>query len=91
LKLARRSDPVVVDRALASFRMAGESLSKTGFEDQFAEHVQNARENGEGHRVAVALNTVMSRAFVLVYRTLRLRRRLLARMRRRGAPPTPAR
>jgi GT2 family glycosyltransferase len=90
LKLARRSAPVVIDRPLASFRMAGESLSMTGFERQFEEHLQNARENGAGHRVAVALNSVMSRAFVLIYRALRLRRQLLARMPRRGAPQPPA-
>ena len=89
LKLGRRSDPIVVNRPLASFRMAGESLSMTGFEEQFQEHLTNARENGEGHRVAVTLNAVMSRAFVLIYRALRLRRRLLARTRPRGASPHP--
>ena len=76
LQLARRGDPVVVDRPLASFRMAGESLSMTGFERQFEEHLTNAREHGDGHRVAVTANAVMSRLFVLVYRALRLRRRL---------------
>ena len=85
LKLARRGDPVVIDRPLASFRMAGESLSMTGFEEQFREHLQNAREHGSGHRVAVAANVLLSRAFVLIYRALRLRRRLLARIPRRGA------
>jgi glycosyltransferase involved in cell wall biosynthesis len=71
LQLARRGDPVVVDRALASFRMAGESLSMTGFERQFEEHLTNAREHGHGHRAAVAANAVMSRLFVLIYRALR--------------------
>jgi len=76
LQLARRGDPVVVDRPLASFRMAGESLSMTGFERQFEEHLTNAREHGEGHRVAVAANAVVSRMIVVIYRALgRLRRR----------------
>ena len=55
--------------------MAGESLSMTGFERQFEEHLTNAREHGQGHRAAVAANAVMSRAFVLVYRALRWWRR----------------
>jgi glycosyltransferase involved in cell wall biosynthesis len=76
LKLGRRSDPVVLDRPLAAFRMAEGSLSMSGFERQFEEHLQNAREHGEGHRIAVALNALMSRAFVLIYRGLRLRRRM---------------
>jgi len=74
LQLARRGDPVVIDRPLASFRMAGESLSMTGFERQFEEHLTNAREHGGGHRLAVAVNAVMSKLFVLVYRALRWRR-----------------
>ena len=80
LKLARRGDPVVLDRPLAAFRMAEGSLSMSGFDRQFEEHLQNAREHGEGHRVAVALNALMSRAFVLIYRGLRLRRRILDRL-----------
>src|SRR3954454_18123961 len=54
LRLGRRGALVVLDTPLATFRMAGETLSLTGFEGQFAEHAQNARENGEGHPVAVA-------------------------------------
>ena len=38
LQLARRGDPAVIDRPLAAFRMAGDSLSMTGFERQFEEH-----------------------------------------------------
>jgi glycosyltransferase involved in cell wall biosynthesis len=71
LKLGRRSPPVVVDRPLACFRMAGGSLSMTGFERQFAEHELNAREHGDGHRVAVAANAAMSRAIVAAYRAMR--------------------
>jgi GT2 family glycosyltransferase len=70
LKLGRRGDPLVLDAALATFRMAGESLSLTGFETQFAEHVANAREHGAGHPVAVGLNRVASRAIVLSYRAM---------------------
>jgi GT2 family glycosyltransferase len=71
LRLGRISPPVVVDRPLAGFRMAGGSLSLTGFETQFAEHLQNAREHGPDHRVAVAVNAAASRAIILIYRTLR--------------------
>ena len=71
LKLGRRGDPIVLDYPLATFRMAGESLSLTGFEQQFVEHVTNARENGRGHPVAVAANRAISRLIVLTYRALR--------------------
>jgi GT2 family glycosyltransferase len=71
LKLGRRGDPVVLDAPLATFRMAGDTLSLTGFEAQFAEHAVNAREHGTGHPVAVALNQAVSRAIVLVYRAMR--------------------
>jgi glycosyltransferase involved in cell wall biosynthesis len=73
LKLARRAAPVVVDEPLAAFRMAGESLSMTGFERQFSEHARNAREHGEGHRLSVAANVVASRLIVWIYRRLRAR------------------
>jgi glycosyltransferase involved in cell wall biosynthesis len=71
LKLARRSAPVVLDAPLACFRMAEGSLSMSGFERQFREHEQNAREHGAGHPVAVAANAGMSRAIVATYRAMR--------------------
>ena len=71
LRLGRLGRPVVVDEPLASFRMAEGSLSMTGFERQFAEHAQNAREHGAGHPVAVTLNRVTSRLIVLIYRGMR--------------------
>jgi GT2 family glycosyltransferase len=76
LKLARRGDPVVIDRPLTAFRMAEGSLSMSGFERQFAEHAQNAREHGDGHPLAVGANAAMSRAIVMVYRSLRAARRV---------------
>lgn len=79
LRLARRGAPVFVDHEIASFRMGEGSLSITGFERQFEEHAQNARENGEGHRVAVAVNQIMSRAIIATYRSIMLWRRLRAR------------
>jgi glycosyltransferase involved in cell wall biosynthesis len=78
LRLAKRYDPVVIDRDLAAFRMDEGSLSMSGFERQFAEHREQARVHGNGHRVAVAVNGVMSRAIVLVYRALRARRARLS-------------
>jgi glycosyltransferase involved in cell wall biosynthesis len=74
LKLGRRSAPVVIDAPLACFRMAEGSLSMTGFERQFAEHEQNAREHGAGHPFAVAANAALSRAIVAAYRAMRAAR-----------------
>lgn len=71
LRLGQRSKPVVLRQELASFRMGEGSLSITGFEDQFREHAQNARENGEGHWLAVKVNALLSRVIVLVYRAIR--------------------
>jgi GT2 family glycosyltransferase len=75
LRLAKRADPVVIDEPVAAFRMAGDSLSMTGFEAQFDEHAQNAREHGQGHPVAVAMNAPISRLIVLAYRAMRFVRR----------------
>jgi GT2 family glycosyltransferase len=75
LKLAKRQRPLVIDEPLAAFRMAEGSLSMSGFEKQFAEHVQNAVEHGDGHRLAVATNRVSSRAIVAIYKLLRALRR----------------
>jgi GT2 family glycosyltransferase len=71
LRLGRLSPPVILDQTLAGFRMAPGSLSMSGFERQFLEHAQNAREHGRGHPFAVAANTAMSRLIVHVYRLLR--------------------
>lgn len=76
LRLGRRGKPLYVDADVARFRMGEGSLSITGFEHQFAEHAQNARENGAGHRVAVAINAVLSKAIVLVYRAVMMSRRM---------------
>ena len=81
LRLAKVSDPVVIDADLSCFRMAhgSGSLSMSGFETQFREHALNAREHGEGHPAAVALNAVLSRGIVLTYRGMRAARSLRAR------------
>lgn len=75
LRLAERGDPIVLDRFLATFRMAEGSLSMSGFETQFREHAENARTHGQGHPVPLAVNAVMSRAIPLVYRGMRAARR----------------
>jgi len=85
LRVARRGDPVVLRRDLAVFRMAEGSLSMAGFERQFAEHAEQARRHGQGHRAAVVLNGLLSRAIVQAYRAMRARRRL-----RPAAPFGPA-
>lgn len=76
LRLARRGAPVIVDADIARFRMADDSLSITGFEQQFVEHAQNARENGSGYPVSVAINRVLSRLIVWIYRSIMWSRRL---------------
>jgi glycosyltransferase involved in cell wall biosynthesis len=78
LRLARRSEPVVIDEPLAAFRMAEGSLSMSGFDRQFAEHVQNAREHGAGHPVAVTANRAISRLIVTAYHGMRRWRRTQA-------------
>ena len=83
LRLGRVAPPLVLDRPLAAFRMAEGSLSMTGFERQFAEHAQNAREHGDGHRLAVAANALASRGIVAAYRGMR---RLRRSDRRRSSP-----
>ena len=49
LRIARRWDPVVLDQELAVFRMEEGTLSIEGFEEQFAEHAEQARRHGAGH------------------------------------------
>jgi glycosyltransferase involved in cell wall biosynthesis len=71
LRLGRLSPPLILDQTLAGFRMAPGSLSMSGFERQFVEHTQNAREHGQGHPFSVAANRATSRLIVLVYRLLR--------------------
>jgi glycosyltransferase involved in cell wall biosynthesis len=79
LRVARRHHPVVVRRTLSSFRMMEGTLSMTGFERQFREHEDCARRHGQGHRLPVLGNAVMSRLIVGVYRALRLIRSAGAR------------
>jgi glycosyltransferase involved in cell wall biosynthesis len=73
LRLGRISDPIVVDEELSCFRMAHEiaSLSMSGFDRQFREHAQNAREHGNGHMVPVLVNQAMSRGIIATYRAMR--------------------
>ena len=72
LRLGRLGDPVVLDGPpLAAFRMAEGSLSMSGFERQFAEHAQNAREHGSDHPLALAANRLTSRSIVAAYRGMR--------------------
>ena len=71
LRVARRHEPIVLRRTLSSFRMTEGTQSMQGFELQFREHAEVARRHGEGHPLPVAVNHVMSRLIVLVYRALR--------------------
>jgi glycosyltransferase involved in cell wall biosynthesis len=75
LKFARRGDPIVLDRDLARFTMEEGSLSMSGFEVQFREHAQQARRHGDGHRLAVGANALLSRAIALTYAGMRRARR----------------
>ncbi len=74
LHVAAQGDPVILERPLARFRMTEGTQSMQGFEQQFVEHAQAARERGKGHPLPVAVNRLMSRLIVLVYRFLRSRR-----------------
>ena len=78
LRVARRWRPIVLERYLSSFSMVEGTLSMAGFERQFREHADCARRRGDGHRLAVAANALMSQAIVAVYRALRSARRLRA-------------
>jgi hypothetical protein len=79
LQLAKEGDPIVVDRSLACFRMTEGTLSMSSFERQFAEHAEQAHLHGDGHRIAVAINQVLSRLIVLVYQALRVVRSMRAK------------
>jgi glycosyltransferase involved in cell wall biosynthesis len=83
LKIARRHEPIVLERFLSSFRMAEGSLSMSGFKTQFREHAEQARRHGEGHRAAVAVNQALSAGIIGTYEVMR---RL-----RRTPPPSAAR
>jgi hypothetical protein len=78
LRVARRWQPIVLKRYLAAFRMTEGTLSMAGFERQFREHEDCARRHGDGHRLPVLGNALMSRLIVAVYRGLRAVRRLRA-------------
>ena len=71
LRLARRGDPVIIDRDLASFTMVEGTKSMDGFEEQFREHAEQARLHGAGYPLAVAANSVASRGIVVAYRLMR--------------------
>jgi glycosyltransferase involved in cell wall biosynthesis len=74
LRFGEGSAPIVIDEELAAFRMQEGTLSMTGFEEQFAEHLACARAHQDGHRGAVMVNSALSRAIVLTYRGLALLR-----------------
>jgi glycosyltransferase involved in cell wall biosynthesis len=89
LRVAQRfGPPVVLQRYLASFRMVEGSLSMAGFESQFAEHAQVARDHGAGYPASVAANRAISSAIVATYRALRVRRALRRSLGR--IPDSPA-
>jgi glycosyltransferase involved in cell wall biosynthesis len=81
LRIARRSDPIVLRRYLASFRMIEGTLSMSGFRTQFREHAEQARRHGTGHPAAVAANQGLSLAIVGTYEALRLARQVRSRAR----------
>jgi glycosyltransferase involved in cell wall biosynthesis len=81
LKLARRGAPIILHRPLAQFRMSGATLSLTGYDRQFAEHAINAAENGQGYRIPVLINRVLSRLIIEIYRQVIKRNDRIARRR----------
>ena len=71
LQLARRGDPNIIHRDLAVFVMMEGTKSMSGFEEQFEEHHQQAREHGDGHPIAVGANAAMSTGITYAYRGMR--------------------
>jgi glycosyltransferase involved in cell wall biosynthesis len=71
LRIARRHDPLILRRYLASFRMVEGTLSMAGYQEQFREHTEQARRHGDGHRTAVALNRAISGGIVAIYEAMR--------------------
>jgi glycosyltransferase involved in cell wall biosynthesis len=71
LRIARRHDPLILRRYLASFRMVEGTLSMSGFQEQFREHAEQARRHGDGHRAAVLLNQAISGGIVGIYEAMR--------------------
>jgi glycosyltransferase involved in cell wall biosynthesis len=71
LRVARRNDPLVLRRYLASFRMVEGTLSMSSYRTQFREHAEQARRHGDGHRAAVALNQAISAGIVGTYEVMR--------------------
>jgi hypothetical protein len=83
LRLGRYEPPIIIPGGpLAAFRMAGETLSLTGFDRQFAEGRRLAREYGANDRLAILGSEVVSRGIELTYGVLRSVRE--RRSRRRG-------
>jgi glycosyltransferase involved in cell wall biosynthesis len=79
LRIARRHDPLILRRYLASFRMVEGTLSMSGFRRQFREHAEQARRHGSGHAVAVGVNQAVSAGIVGTYEAMRLLRAARAR------------
>jgi glycosyltransferase involved in cell wall biosynthesis len=71
LRIARRHDPLILQRYLASFRMVEGTLSMSGFKTQFREHAEQARRHGRGHPFAVGANQLISGGIVTVYEAMR--------------------
>jgi glycosyltransferase involved in cell wall biosynthesis len=72
LRLGRLMPPVILrGQPLAAYRMAGDTLSLTGFERQFAEGRALARRHGGDDRLAIEANGAMATGIVLTYRVLR--------------------
>ena len=79
LRIGRLGPPAVVaGDPIAAFRMAGETLSLSGFEEQFAEGRAIARRYGSGRPLAVGLHLALSETITLSYRLLRSLRRARA-------------
>jgi glycosyltransferase involved in cell wall biosynthesis len=77
LRLAKRSAPAIIEQDLAVFMMADGTKSMDGFEVQFNEHHQQARDHGHDHRIPVAINQIASQGIIASYRVMRaLRRRM---------------
>jgi hypothetical protein len=67
LRMAQRSDPLIVDQALSQFRWHAGSKTNTVIRDRFREHCAVARRHAGRHRWSLLLNRLHAEQAILAY------------------------
>ncbi len=79
LRMALRSDPLIVDRVLSQFRWHGGSKTNTVTRERFGEQFAVARRHGQGRPWSVLMNRIQAEkaiwAYALIWRLRRLGRK----------------